>query len=314
MPAWPDNKKFAFSVVDDTDCTTLANGPVVYDFLRSCGLRTTKTVWMFDGEVRDDNRRIIGTTCQDLSYLEWVLKLQKEGFEIGIHNTSWSRSRRERVVQALDRFKEHFGDYPKVLAQHNDTVPNESVYWGENRIGGISRAVYKALIRVKGERRNIYQGEMEDSPFFWGDVCKARIKYVRNFVYPESNTLRACPVMPYHDADRPYVNYWFASTEGPDVRSFCACLTKERLQRLEEEHGACIMYTHFGTNFVVNRELDAEFRRVIERLVQRSGWFVTASELLDHLLAQQGHKVVSARQRALLETKWLWHKVRVGTT
>jgi hypothetical protein len=215
---WPDNKKFAFSIVDDTDCTTLENGPLLYDFLHQLGIKVTKTVWIFDGEVRDNNKHVIGTTCQDRWYLAWVQKLQEQGFEIGFHSASWSSSPRERVIAALELFKSYFGDYPTVCAQHNDTIPNESLYWGANRLGGVNRAIYQGCMMLKGRGKNIYLGDVRDSEYFWGDVCKEKIKYVRNFNYPHINTLKDCPIMPYHDPLRPYVNYWFACTETPGVK------------------------------------------------------------------------------------------------
>ena len=125
---WPGNKKFAFTILDDTDCSTLKNAPLVYDFLYECGLRTTKSVWMFEGEIREDNKKIVGTTCQNEEYLNWVLDLQSRGFEIAYHSTSFSGSKRNRVIDGLHSFKKYFGDYPRVLAQHNDTQKNESIY------------------------------------------------------------------------------------------------------------------------------------------------------------------------------------------
>jgi len=44
--AWPDGKRFAFTIFDDTDGTTLLNGPPIYDALTRHGLRITKSVWI----------------------------------------------------------------------------------------------------------------------------------------------------------------------------------------------------------------------------------------------------------------------------
>jgi hypothetical protein len=314
MSPWPENKKFAFTILDDTDFTTLHNAPIVYDYLRQLGLKTTKTVWMFDGELRDDNKANIGATCQDSKYLDWVLGLKEAGFEVALHSASWSRSNRDRISEALDLFRAHFGAYPKVLTQHNDSLPNESLYWGANRVSRRYRAVYSLLMRIRKQRRNIYLGESPSSPYFWGDICRERIKYVRNFVYADINTLKACPVMPYHDPDRPYVNYWFASTEGPKAQSFCASLSDANQDRLEAERGACIIYTHLGLGFATDGILSADFRRVIANLVRRDGWFVPVSDLLDHLVERNGGRVITRAERARLERRWLWHKIRVGTS
>ena len=31
---WPNGKKFAFTVIDDTDNSTMENAPIIYDFLK----------------------------------------------------------------------------------------------------------------------------------------------------------------------------------------------------------------------------------------------------------------------------------------
>ena len=42
---WPEDKAFAFTIIDDTDYATIENIKPVYDFLYDAGLKTTKTVW-----------------------------------------------------------------------------------------------------------------------------------------------------------------------------------------------------------------------------------------------------------------------------
>ena len=310
MSYWPHNKKFAFSILDDTDCSTLQNAPVVYDYLLQHNIRTTKSVWMFDGEIRDDNKHIVGETCHSNSYLKWVLKLKEQGFEIAYHSTSFSKSTRERVIEGLDAFKSIFGEYPNILAQHTDTIPNEAIYWGANRVSGIYRIIYKAIMFIKREHRNIFHGESKGNPFYWGDICKERIKFVRNFVYNDINTLKACPMMPYHDPKRPLVNFWFASSEGSNVNSFNACLSEENQQKLENEGGACIMYTHFGNDFVQNGSLNSQFQQLIAKIADRDGWFVPVSDILNYLLEKKDNAIVSNAERDKLERKWLINKIK----
>ena len=73
---WPDNKRFAFTVFDDTDFSTVENTRPVYAFLAECGLRTTKSVWPVKGERKPF---IGGATCEEPDYLGWVETLQTEG-------------------------------------------------------------------------------------------------------------------------------------------------------------------------------------------------------------------------------------------
>jgi hypothetical protein len=42
------------------------------------------------------------------------------------------------------------------------------------------------------------------------------------------------------------------------------------------------------------------------------GWFAPVSAVLDHITAQRGEHVLTPRERAALENKWLWHKLRHG--
>jgi hypothetical protein len=47
MVEWPNGKRFAFTIVDDTDDATVQKVRPVYDFLLELGIRSTKTVWPF---------------------------------------------------------------------------------------------------------------------------------------------------------------------------------------------------------------------------------------------------------------------------
>lgn len=303
---WPDGKLFAWTVFDDTDLATLDNVRDVYAFLADCGLRTTKSVWIVDGDPARGADP--GQTCADPRYVDWLLKLQRQGFEIGWHGATWHESARDEVIAALDRFAELFGHDPKTAANHS---PGEGIYWGDARLSGVHVPIYNLLTRFRERRR--HRGHVPGDPFFWGDVCRQRIKYCRNFVFQDVNTLRACPMMPYHDPGRPFVNYWFASSDGKNGRRFKSCLREARQDQLEAEGGACIMYTHFATGFLVDGRIDAEFRRLVERLSRKNGWFVPAGELLDHLLAVRGHHDITRTERARLERKWLFEKLFIGT-
>ena len=69
--------------------------------------------------------------------------------------------------------------------------------------------------------------------------------------------------MPYRDPKKPYVNYWFASSDGNKVRKFNKCLSNKNQERLEREGGACIMYTHFSDGFCKNGKLSENFKNQI---------------------------------------------------
>ena len=120
--------------------------------------------------------------------------------------------------------------------------------------------------------------------------------------------------MPYHDRERPFVNYWFASSDGQHVPRFNRCLREENQDRLEEEEGACIMYTHFACGFAENGKVQPRFQELMEQLSKKNGWFVPVRTLLDHLLAQRGPHQLTNAQRRRLECKWLLEKFFSGTS
>lgn len=302
---WPGNKKFAFSVFDDTDLATVENIRDVYLMLADLGFKTTKSVWPLKGPRKP---AIGGSTCEDGQYLDFMLKLKARGFEIGFHNATYHSSTRSETLRALERFRELFGHYPLTMANHADC--RESIYWGDYRLTGINKAVYNMLLRNR--HKEIFRGAVEGDEHFWGDACKEKVKYVRNFVFLETNTLKACPFMPYHDPLRPYVNYWFASSEGPAVETFNERISERNIDRLEEEGGACIMYTHFGKDFYSGGRINPRFEFLLKRMAKKDVWSVPVGVLLDFLLAANSNHEISGRERAEMERRWLWSKIRIG--
>ena len=305
-PQWPDGKAFAFTIFDDPDAQLLKDGRKIYALLADLGFRTTKSVWP-SGPLREPNSP--GDTCSDKEYREDAIRLQEKGFEIGYHNNAPHSSTREEVIAGLDAFRRYFGKDPVSMANHYN---RDALYWGPARLSGWHRAVYRCLNREAESRQ--FGGHVEGDESFWGDVCRSRIHYCRNFVLPEINTLRFCPFMPYHDPARPFVNQWYASTEGSQCSSFIKAITESAQDRLEAEGGACIMYTHFGHYFVENGRMDERFRCLMERLSRKNGWFVPVSTLLDFLRSQSGDHVISDSERSRIQTKWLTAKMMRGTS
>ena len=303
---WPDGKAFAFTVFDDPDSQTLEAGREVYALLADLGFRTTKGVWPLRGAGTPSDH---GGTCAEPEYRAWVQDLQRRGFEVGLHNATLHTADRRLTELGFAKFAEYFGRGPVTMAQHY--YCDENIYWGDRRVSGINRLLYNALTR--GQNRHRFHGDTAGHAEFWGDLCKQHVRYMRNFTYTETNTLRACPYMPYHDPARPYVNHWFASAEGAQAGAFVERIGEAQVERLEAEGGACIMYTHFGLGFWDGRRLDARFVERMTRLARRNGWFVPAGQLLDYLLVRKGgESVLLPAQRRELERRWLVHKIRYG--
>jgi hypothetical protein len=302
---WPDGKRFAFTIFDDTDSQTVANTAPVYEFLTEIGMCVTKSVWVLEPEEEAEPE---GHSCADPAYLDWVYSLQEDGHEIALHNVASSTSSRERTLLGLDRFRELFGSDPRSLANHAEN--SEGIYHGDARVTGWRRSFYNLLTR--GRRRRHFEGHVPGSPVFWGDLCQERLTYVRNFVYRDINLLNACPYLPYHDPAKPFVQQWFAGSEGGTTESFTHTLSERNQQRLEDERGLCIMYTHFGYDFCRSGKLDADFERLMRRLAQRNGWFAPVSTILDHMRETQGDWQLRDDERRLLERRWLADKLRAG--
>lgn len=306
-PEWPDGKQFAFTIFDDTDYATVENTRPVYDLLAECRLATTKSVWPLKGH---EKPLVGGATCEDPEYRRWTQELRAAGFEIGYHLATFHTSRREETDAALKRFSEHFGTYPSCMANHVGC--DEAIYWGANRLTGINQFIYNLATLFKWHRR--FRGHIEGDPLFWGDLCYERIEYVRNFVFPEINTLKVCPYMPYHDPRRPWVKQWYASSEGSNVVSFVRCISEENQDSLEAEGGACIMYSHLSCDFYKDGKLNTRFRDLIRRLSRKNGWFVPVSRLLDYLRSVRGDHVISDAERRQVERRWLREKLIRGTS
>ncbi len=304
---WPEGKKFAFTIFDDTDEATPEKIQPVYSFLSDCGFRTTKTVWPVRGAGTPVHG---GSTCEDPLYLDWLLDLRAAGFEIAFHMATFHSSVREDTIAALDRFSSIFGGLPSCMANHSGCL--ENMYWGSYRLTGLHRWIYDFLTHFKN--RQISFGHVESDRHFWGDICRTSIKYVRNFVFPDINTLKACPLMPYHDPQRPFVKYWFASSEGARVQPFVRCLSEAAQDRLEREGGACIMYAHLACGFFEHGRLEPRFEKLMQRLSKKNGWFVPTSTILDYLLATRGTHVISHAERNKLERDWLVWKMRNGSS
>ena len=116
-------------------------------------------------------------------------------------------------------------------------------------------------------------------------------------------------MMPYHDPARPFVNYWFAASEGPSIRSFNELISEDRQDRLVREGGACIVYTHFANGFLVKGKINERFQALMERLSKLNGWFVPVNTLLDFILQTRGSHVINHGERRDLEKRWIWHKI-----
>lgn len=268
-------KRFNFSIIDDTDDATLENIKPVYDFLTERGVYITKTVWVYPP--RDEHSK--GDSLQRPEYAEYIKELHNRGFEIALHNVGSGDYTRDEILDGIEEFKDKLGFYPKIHINHS--YNKDSIYGGNKRFNWPLNKVVKYLYP---QYAGVFQGEIEGSPYYWGDVHKELITYNRNHEFRNLNTLAVDPKMPYVDPRRSqYSNYWFSSSFAPNQLVFSHLLSRKNVDKLIEQNGTAIVYTHFGY-FVKHGKLDQGFVEAIDYLTsQEGGNYLPVSELLDSI-------------------------------
>lgn len=301
MNSFPDDKKFAFSIFDDTDLSTVENTEPIYRLLTELGLRTTKSVWPLASVPEG---KYGGCSLQDHDYLNFVLGLRDRGFEIALHGTRNHHSSRALVEAGFAEFRRLIGRDPRIHANHCRNRDN--VYWGSARFR-LLKPFYALASLFSGKRG--FEGHVAESEFFWGDLCRERLDYLRDFVFQEVNLDRVNPTMPYHDKAKPFVKYWFSSCNGADVESFCELLSEANQEKLERERGVCIVYTHFACGFVEAGHVHPRVEQLLRSLARRDGWFVPVSQVLDHLRLQRQPGCIPSTEFNKMECRWAYERV-----
>lgn len=299
MINWPQDKKFAFTIFDDTDNARLEDVKLVYDFLLSLDIKTTKSVWVLPPS---EKPRIGGADLSDPLYRHYVQYLAKNGVEIGLHNASATHTKREKTITAFETFNDYIGYYPRSFANHADN--RENIYWGGKRLSGIYKEAFEIF------KKQQFEGEVKESDYYWGDIAKQHLHYIRNFVFSDLNTFKEDPYTPYFDATKPFVKSWFSSSNGATIKEFNDLVTPDAIDKLEAERGYSIVYTHF-CSFVKNGELNPTFIETMEYLSKKNVWLVPVSTLLDYIAKQRG-KVIGLNywKRKKLETRWLYQQAK----
>jgi hypothetical protein len=301
---FPGGARFAFTIVDDTDLATVANVKPVYDLLAEVGMCTTKTLWTLPAT---ESNPYDGTqTADQPDYRAFLQDIQRDGFELAMHGVRAHSSVRADVLDGIARFDEWFGP-PRMHINHFNNADN--VYWADARLSGfVPRLAYRLAAKTPPAL-----GHVEGSDYFWGDVCRHRIDWVRSFTVRRTNLVGMRTPLAYSDPERPFVRAFFLSSEGGTLEDFCARITETEQDALAAG-GYCVMYTHFGDRFCVDGELNPEFERLMRRLAAlEGGWFPTASELLDHLYPSTPDPI-TRRERAAIERNWLSERLRHGSS
>lgn len=296
--SFPEGRRFAFTIMDDTDVATVANVAPIYRLLDELGMRTTKTVWPV-GCPEGSPDFASSETLEDPAYLEMVLSFERRGFEVAYHGATMESSRRERTERALGLYRDYFGGPPRVYANHS--YNRENLYWGLDRLDDpLLRGLLK---RVQERAPDYYQGHVEGSPWWWGDLA-GEITYIRNLTYGEINLRRINPSMPYRDPRRPLIPWWFSASDAESVREFNELIQPAAQDRLEAEAGFCIVATHLGKGFVRDGRVDPDTERLLRRLAAKPGWFVPVGTLLDWLRERRTAAELPASEWRRMQWRW----------
>jgi hypothetical protein len=277
----------------------------VYALLQELGLRTTKTAWPLD--CPEGSRHFFAAeTLQEKAYLGFVHELADAGFELAFHGATMESSRRERTLEGLEFLRSEFGCYPRLFCNHGQN--RENLYWGSRRFRTAPlRMLSRVLMREHGDSS---EGDTEGSRFFWGDVCRDVIRYVRNFTFERLNMLEVDPGMPYHVASTPYVKYWFSTVDAPDVQAFNRVLSRRRIDQLEADRGVCIVSTHLGKGFVKDGRVNPVTEGLLRYLADKAGWFVPVSDVLDRLLEAGRGRTLTRQEVLRLELRFVAERIR----
>lgn len=302
---WPGDKSFAFTIVDDTDEATVNNVKPVYDLLYELGIITSKTVWTFPS--RDKYK---GDTLSSSKYAQFIKNLSDRGYEIAFHGAGSGPFRRDEVLASLEIIKDLVGYYPRLYVNHAQNVGN--LYWNEKRFSFPFDKLYSLAVRVINNEWIASQGEVEGSPYFWGDFAKKHIKYIRNRTFSGLNTIRYDNQMPYRNKrHEKYSNYWFSSSDAYNCIEFKKLLSKKNVDQLVKQRGCTIIYTHFAYGFVGDDGvIDPDFVSDMKYLSGKNGWFAPASTILDYINSNRKEDIsISKLQDSFLDSIWFFERM-----
>src|SRR3954467_10250062 len=146
MSRFPEGKRFAFTVFDDTDFSTVEKIRPVYEFLCEQGFHTTKCVWA----LKEDPKGMIGgATLQDPEYRCLIQQLKEHGFEIALHNVCNNDSQRTKVLEGFREYSSIVGEYPRSHSNH--ALNRENIYWGPSRLNSAPlRLTYQYSAKLRG--------------------------------------------------------------------------------------------------------------------------------------------------------------------
>ena len=300
---FPFGKRFAVTMIDDTDLATHAEIEPVYACLDRSGIRITKTVWPLPAVAPSGPGTTVDRVTDTLAnqaYTRFCQRLQSQGFEIAMHTASGGNDTRDRTLQAYDLFERVFGHPPKTNIMHGRN--RENIYWGK---ASIPVPILSHLAPLLDSQP--FEGHKPESEYYWGDVCREKTTYVRLFETLDTNTLAFDPATPYHEPTKPDVRWWFSSSYGAGTR-LLALLTPRQINRLRAARGASIVHCycrHYAARSTDGSyHVHPRFQSLANFLTGCSdGWYVPVATLLDRLRAVRNVKEKTEQGRVILTNR-----------
>lgn len=299
---WPNGKTFAFTIIDDSDYDTIEKIRPIYDFLYDINMLTTKNVWVYPSRNNCD-----GCCLLDNDYKIFILFLKSIGYEIGLHGVGSGDFRKDEISDGIRIFNDIIGYYPNLHTNHINN--KDGLYVGFNRYPRFFKNIYNKF----GFKSNRTLGDLYFSDYFWGDISKKYIKYLKGNIYNCTNIFNYDNHTPYVDIDKiKYSNYWFSTSDGYKYEKFIKIIDKENIDKLIAQRGLCVISANFSKGgFVdINGDIDKTFKYRMEYIANRNGWFVPATVIFDYLLKYRGTiHPLSKTQLIIKELKYSIHKM-----
>ena len=272
----PGRHEAGIAISDDPDNGAIAGFKKIYDLLQRLHFPTSRAMWVFDPVEPTGTPslpiRFFAPTLSDPECLEYCKELHQKDFEICLHGASSGNNTRERTIAAIEFMEREIGPLRTFICHSKNA---ENLYWDHKCV---PLPFLSFLVGLYS--KNSCFGEVKGSNYFWGDICRNKVSYIRLFRTRQINTLAFNPSMPYHDFHMPYVNYWFSATKGYLPR-VCA---PGRIDSLCKQRGAGIIYQYLHKYVDANGSIDPRVQESLERMAGDRRIFISpVSLLLDRL-------------------------------
>jgi hypothetical protein len=272
---YPEPYRFAFTIVQDADSAFSARLSPLFDVFDELGSRITASAfafwadWARDGAIWSEWRAspfdapIAVPLCDPVEGL-FYQQLSARGHEIALHSPADTSSTSQQVADAFELYRTMFGRYPATYVEHSarsnkDALANEGARPGSPYFTRDLLRRYDPWTWVDDEHG---LRDTRDGHGLLNDAANAQYGLKKAFIR---------------------TGRWSAS----DGDGFLAYYSEDRVDALERDAGAALVYTHLNEGW-----LDPRTRRMRHDLVERlsyiaakPGWFVPASEILDRVVA-----------------------------